>query len=299
MGTAAFALPVLAAVLDAGHVVACVYTQPPRAAGRGLRPRASPVQDAAERHGLPVRSPSSLKDPSEQAAFGAIGADAAVVAAYGLLLPPPVLEAPRLGCLNVHPSLLPRWRGAAPVARTIEAGDALTGVTIMLMDAGLDTGPVLLQREVPVPARARTGPFEADLAALGGRLMVAALAGLDEGSLVPQPQAAAGITYAPKLGRAEGLIDWRLPAAALEQRIRAFDPWPGSHATVGAVGLKVLDALVTDGDGAPGTLLDDRFTVACGSGALRLDRVRRAGRAATSGPDFLRGARLAVGTVLG
>jgi methionyl-tRNA formyltransferase len=299
MGTAPFAVPSLEAVLAAGHAVACVYTQPPRAGGRGMRAMPSAVQVAAERNGLPVRTPASLRDPPEQAAFAALRADAAVVAAYGLILPRPILVAPRLGCLNVHPSLLPRWRGAAPVARTIEAGDAETGVSIMAMDEGLDTGPILMRRTVPVPPDARTPTLEAELATLGAELLAMTLDGLAAGTLVAEAQGPVGATYARKLTRAEGRIDWREPAATIERRVRAFDPWPGCHTEAAGRSLKVLEAEIVEGDGPPGTLLDGRFTVACGVGALRLARVQRPGRGATDGEAFLRGARLKPGAVLG
>lgn len=299
MGTAAFAVPTLDAIVAAGHAVPFVYTQPPRAAGRGLAPRPSPMHAAASRHGLAVRTPATLKDMAVQAEFAAVDADAAVVAAYGLLLPRPILEATRLGCLNVHPSLLPRWRGAAPVARAIEAGDATTGVMIMAMTEGLDSGPILAGEEAPVPPDATTASLEPELALRGARLLVATLDALARGEAKPRPQPSDGVTYARKLTREEGRVDWNDPADLIERRVRAFQPWPGCHCAVGGATVKILRASLAEGTGPPGTVLEGGFVVACGRGALRLDLVQREGRAATEGAAFLRGARLAPGTRLG
>jgi len=299
MGTAAFAVPSLEAVLAAGHRVCAVYSQPPRRHGRGMKEARAPLHEAALRHGLDVRTPASLRDADVQAAFAAHAPDAAVVVAYGLILPRAILALPRLGCLNVHPSVLPRWRGAAPVARAIEAGDAETGVAIMLMNEGLDNGPVLASERLPMPPDATTPTLEADLARRGARLLVAALDALATGRARPRPQAADGVSYARKLGRDEDRIDWREPATAIERRVRAFQPWPGAVFRLGDDWIKVLEAKLAEGAGAPGTLLDDRLTVACGTGALRLVRVQRAGRPATDGAAFLRGARLVPGAVLG
>ncbi len=295
MGTAAFAVPSLEAVLGAGHRVAAAYSQPPRPAGRGMAARPTPLAQAAMDRGLGVLTPESLDDPAELETLARLAPDAIVVVAYGLILPKSVLAVPRLGCLNVHPSLLPRWRGAAPVARAIEAGDAETGVTIMLMDEGLDSGPILSAERVPVPADATTPSLEADLAGRGARLLALALDGLAAGTLVPRPQPEQGASYARKLKRAEARLDWSQPADVLERRVRAFQPWPGAHAVLGGLMIKVLVAEVATGAAAPGTLLDDGLTVACGTGALRLVRVQRPGRPATDGAAFLRGARLRPG----
>ena len=300
MGTPDFAVPALAALLEAGHEVACVYTQPPRPAGRGYAERAAPVQVFAEARGIPVRFPRSLRDPQAQAEFAALKPDAAVVAAYGLILPQPVLDAPRLGCVNLHASLLPRWRGAAPIQRAILAGDRESGVTVMQMDAGLDTGPMLLQERVPITEETTAGALHDTLARLGAKLIVPALAGLADGTLKPVPQPAEGVTYAPKLTREEGRLDWRRPAAELARRVRAFNPWPGTWCTHMGETLKVLAAeAVPDGAGAPpGTVLDERLAIACGEGALRLLTVQRPGRAALDAAAFLRGYLLPPGTRL-
>jgi len=307
MGTPDFAAPVLIALAEAGHEIACVYSQPPRPAGRGQKPRVSPVQALAEARGWPIRTPRSLKEPAERAAFADLGLDAAVVVAYGLLLPAPILAAPRLGCLNVHASLLPRWRGAAPIQRAILAGDEETGITIMQMDEGLDTGPMLLQERLPIGEATTAADLHDALAKLGAEMIVRALDGLARGALEAQPQPEAGVTYAAKLERDEGRLDWRLPAEALARRVRAFAPWPGAFtelpgAKKQAERLKVLaaEALIVEGQepAPPGTLLADGLTVACGEGALRLLQVQRAGKAAMTASAFLRGRPLAPGTRL-
>jgi methionyl-tRNA formyltransferase len=299
MGTPDFAVPSLAALLAAGHDVAAVYCQPPRPAGRGQRPVASPVQQAAEAAGIPVRTPERL-DAAAAGAFAALRLDAAVVAAYGLLLPKAVLAAPRLGCLNVHASLLPRWRGAAPIQRAILAGDTDTGITIMQMDEGLDTGPMLLKERLPIAPDATAATLHDALAALGARLIISALDGLASGRLVGEAQPATGVTYAKKLRRAEGALDWRRPAAALERQVRAFDPWPGAWFTHDGERIKVLAAAIADApaSAAPGSVLDAALTVASGAGALRLLRLQRAGRAPQPAEAFLRGYPVAAGTQL-
>ena len=298
MGTPDFAVPIMRALIAAGHQVIAVYTQPPRPAGRGHREQPSPVQRAAEAAGIPVHAPARL-DAAEQEKFRALGLDAAVVAAYGLILPRQVLEAPRLGCLNVHASLLPRWRGAAPIQRAILAGDQETGVTIMQMDAGLDTGPVLLSESVPLGPETTATSLHDQLAALGARLIVRALAGRADGTLASRPQPAEGVTYAKKLGRDEGRLDWSKPAAELERAVRALNPAPGVWFERAGERIKVLAASLADpADAPPGTVLHDALAIACGTGALRLTRLQRAGRAAVDAEAFLRGYALPPGTRL-
>ena len=301
MGTPEFAVPVLDALLDAGHEVVRVYTRPPARAGRGRGARPSPVQRRAERSGIEVRHPERLRGPEAGAEMASAGADAAVVAAYGDVLPPPVLDAPRLGCLNVHASLLPRWRGAAPVERAILAGDATTGVTIIRMDEGLDTGPVLAQARLDVAPDADAGALRGRLAALGADLLARALEDLAAGRAVPRPQPERGATWARKIDRAETRIDWRLPAPALDRLVRAFSPSPGAWFEAGGERVRALSAHVAAPDGAgarPGTVLDDRAAIACGAGILRLDRLQRAGRAPLAAAEFLRGFPLGPGGVL-
>ena len=302
MGTPDFAVPALRALLGAGHDIVAVYSQPPRPAGRGQGVRPSPVQMAAEAAGLPVRTPTRLRaNAEEHETFAAMNLDAAVVVAYGLILPPAMLHAPRRGCLNIHASLLPRWRGAAPIQAAILAGDAETGVTIMRMDAGLDTGPMILSAAVPITAQTTASSLHDTLAALGARLIGRALAeGPPE---IPQP--AVGATYAAKLERAHGRLDFSRDATALDRQIRALNPWPGTFCQFGEVVLKVQAAVPVDGvGGPPGTVLDDALTVACGPdahgkpSALRLTRVQAPGRAAMNAAAFLRGHKLPAGTVL-
>ena len=300
MGTPEFAATILAALTGAGHNLCAVYTQPPRPAGRGHRLHPSPVHELAARHGIPVRTPATLRDPAAQAEFAAIPAVAVVVAAYGLILPALVLRAPRLGCFNVHASLLPRWRGAAPIPRAILAGDPESGVTIMQMDEGLDTGPILLQEAVPIGSETTSGALSAQLAARGAALMLTTLDAAARGALAPRPQPAEGVTYAAKLRREEARLDWRRPAEFLERQVRAFDPWPGAWFEGREERLRVLagEALSDGGPAPPGTVLDEHLTIACGEGALRPLRVQRAGRAALDAADFLRGFALPPGTVL-
>ena len=291
MGSPDFAVPTLAALLDAGHQIACVYSQPPRPAGRGQRQRKAPVHAFAETRGLAVRTPAKLKDPAEHLAFAALGADAAVVAAYGLILPVPILQAPVLGCINVHASLLPRWRGAAPIQRAILAGDDETGVTIMQVVEEVDAGPILLAETVPIGRHASAAELHDQLSALGASLMVEALEEYAAGRLIPTPQPADGITYAAKLKPEDGRLDWRRPTAELERQVRALAPSPGAWFEHAGQRIKVLEAEMAEGSpGAdPGTLLDHRLTVACGTGALRLTTVQRSGKAAMAGMAFLRG----------
>ena len=287
MGTPDFSVPVLDALIAAGHEVAAVYCQPPRPAGRGKKDRPSPVQARAEALGWAVRHPVSLKSTEEQIAFAMLNADIAVVVAYGLILPQAVLDAPARGCLNIHASLLPRWRGAAPIQRAIMAGDAETGVCIMQMEAGLDTGPVLLREALAIGSDDTAATLHDRLSALGARLIVTALERLD--TLTPEPQPEAGVTYAAKIDKAEARVDWTRPAAEVDRLIRGLSPFPGAWCEIGGERVKLLESRVTEGQGAPGTVLDDRLTVACGTGAVRLTRLQRAGKAAQDGETFLRG----------
>ncbi len=289
MGTPDFAVPVLEALLQAGHELACVYCQPPKPTGRGHRVQPSPVQRLAEQHGLPVRTPSTLRPAETQAEFASWGADAAVVAAYGLILPAAILAAPRLGCLNVHASLLPRWRGAAPIQRALLAGDSETGITIMQVDRGLDTGAMLLREAIAITPESTAETLHDGLAALGARLILTALNGVAAGTVTATPQPAEGVTYAAKLERDEGRLDWTLPARDLERRVRALNPWPGVWFEAAGERIKVLAAQAVPGTGSPGALLGDGLILACGDGALRLDRVQRAGRGVVDGEAFLRG----------
>lgn len=298
MGTPDFSVPVLGALIDAGHDVSAVYSQPPRPAGRGQKERLSPVHAAAVEAGIEVRTPKSLKDAEAQAAFAALDLDVAVVAAYGLLLPKAILDAPRLGCVNVHASLLPRWRGAAPIQRSILAGDTESGVTIMQMDVGLDTGDMLLAEAVPI-TRETTGESLHDaLSDLGAVLILKALEGLRDGTITPVPQPDDGVTLAPKIGRDEGRLDWSKPAVELERAVRAFTPWPGAWFTHNGERIKVLAAEVTEGAGDPGTVTNE-LTITCGEQALRLTRVQRAGKGSMAAADFLRGYDIPAGTRLG
>ncbi|MCW3836719.1 methionyl-tRNA formyltransferase [Sphingomonas canadensis] len=295
MGTPEFAVPALEALAAAGHDVVAAYSQPPRPGGRrGKALTPSPVHARAEALGIPVRTPVSLKGADEQAAFAALGADVAVVAAYGLILPRPVLEAPRLGCLNIHGSLLPRWRGAAPVQRAILAGDAETGVGIMQMEAGLDTGPVRLQGRTPIDGKT-AGELTAELAAMGARLMVQVLGDISAHPAVPQPQD--GVTYAAKIDKAETRLDFTQTAEEVERQVRAFNP-PGAYFECAGERVRVLAAEIADGGGEPGTVIDDRITVACGRGAIRPLRVQRAGRGAMTAEELLRGFPIPPGTQL-
>jgi methionyl-tRNA formyltransferase len=304
MGTPAFAATILAALVEAGHRILAVYTQPPRPAGRGHRPQLSPVQLLAVQNGLAVRSPVSLRTPEAQAAFTELGADAAVVAAYGLILPHPILIAPRVGCLNVHASLLPRWRGAAPIQRGLLAGDTETGITIMQMDEGLDTGPILLQQAVPITSGTTAAGLSAELAVLGSRLILEALGGIADGTVVPRPQPREGVTYARKISREDGRLDWRSPAQTLERQVRALEPWPGVYFESPGRGagerIRVLSAIALPGKFSitPGTVLDDDLLIACGEGAFRPLRLQRPGRSPLETAAFLRGFPIAAGTVL-
>lgn len=295
MGSPDFAVPTLYALIAAKHEVAAVYTQPPRPAGRGKGVQPTPVQRAAEPWGIPVHSPTSLKGIAEQEEFGALGADVAVVAAYGLILPRPILDAPRLGCLNVHASLLPRWRGAAPIQRAILAGDAVTGVTIMQMEAGLDTGPMLAAQEVAVD-RKNAGQLTDELARIGAQLMVQVLSSFDSYPHVTQPDE--GVTYAAKVRKEEARIDWSRPSAEIERQVRAFAPSPGAWFEANGERIKLLAAEIGEGGGRAGEVLDDRLAIATGEGIIRPMLVQRAGRAPMNADELLRGFAIAKGTSL-
>ncbi len=299
MGSPEFAVPALHALHNAGHVIVAVYAQPPRRAGRGQALTPCPVHAAAAAMGLPVITPERLRaDPVAQAAFAALDLDVAVVAAYGQILPQTMLEAPRRGCLNIHASLLPRWRGAAPIQAAIMAGDAETGVTIMQMEAGLDTGPMLARSAVPIPADTTAGALLPVLAELGARLLLSVLA--DPPAPVSQPD---GATYAPKLTRADGRLDFSRDAVVLDRQIRGLQPWPGAWTVLAGEVVKVLHARPEpgpdEGNGSPGRVLDDAGLIACGTGALRLLRLQRAGRPAMAAPDFLRGLPIPAGSHAG
>lgn len=295
MGTPDFAVPPLRALHKAGHEIACVYTQPPRAAGRGKQLRPTAVQVAAEALGLMVRCPASLKNADAQAEFAALNADVAVVAAYGLILPRAVLDAPARGCLNIHASLLPRWRGAAPIHRAVMAGDPETGVTIMQMEAGLDTGPMLHRLSVPV-AHKTTGQLTEELALLGAEATVAVLADLP--AFAPEMQDDAAAIYAPKIDKAESRIDWSQPAEIIERTVRGLAPFPGAWFELEGERVKLLLSEFAATNGASGTVVDADFTIACGSGALRPLRLQRAGKPAMTREEFLRGRPVAAGSVL-
>ena len=301
MGTPAFAVPTLDALCASGHTITAVYTQPPRAAERGRKVRPTPVAVRAEAAGIQVMTPASLKPADAQTAFAALDADLAVTVAYGLILPPAVLAAPRMGCINAHASLLPRWRGAAPIQRAIMAGDRETGVTIMRMDQGLDTGPILMAERVPIGPEATGGTLHDTLAALSARLVVEALAALAAGTLAETPQPGEGATYAAKLEKHEAAIDWRAPASHIERRVRALAPRPGAWLSHDGERIKVLAAerVAGETDALPGTVIDDALAVACGDGAaLRPTRLQRAGKAVMDRDAFLRGRPIAAGTRL-
>ncbi len=298
LGTPAFALPTLTAIIDAGHDVAAVYTRAPKPAGRrGLTLTPSPVQALAEARGVPVRTPRTLRDPEEQAAFAALDLDVAVVVGYGLILPQPILSAPRAGCLNLHPSILPRWRGAAPIQRAIEAGDSETGVCLMQMEAGLDTGPVLMSQRSPIGDNETGGQLHDRLAALGAQVLADGLGLLRAGIRpVPQPQPDAGVTYAHKLDKAQARLDWQQPAAQLALRVRAFNPWPITEAVLAGERVRIHGAVALELAHAqpPGTVLaasKQGIDIACGQGALRLRVLQREGGKAITAADYLNARR--------
>lgn len=286
MGTPGFSVPVLDGLVAAGHEIVAVYTQPPRPAGRGQKKRASPVQQCAERYGLEVRSPISLRDPAEQQSLAELKADVAVVVAYGLILPRAVLAIPSRGCLNVHASLLPRWRGAAPIHRAIMEGDASTGVSIMQMDEGLDTGPVLVCEELEILPSETTGQLHDRLSVLGAELMVSVLEELDVFRPVPQPNT--GVTYAKKISKSEAQIDWGLPAAQIDRVIRGLSPFPGAWCEINGERVKLLASRLADGVGDSGRVLSG-MKIACGRGAIEITVAQRPGKKAMSAVDFLKG----------
>ncbi|MDW3183228.1 MULTISPECIES: methionyl-tRNA formyltransferase [unclassified Roseobacter] len=296
MGTPEFSVPVLDALVAAGHEIACVYAQPPRPSGRGKKERPGPVHKRALELGLPVLTPVSLKDEDAQDVFRAFHADVAVVVAYGLILPQAILDMPKLGCLNIHASLLPRWRGAAPIHRAIMSGDAETGVCIMQMEAGLDTGPVLLRDATKIGEEETTATLHDRLSAMGAALVVDALAQI--GQLVPQPQTETGVTYADKIDKSEARVDWHQPAEHVDRLIRGLSPFPGAWIMDGDTRIKLLGARLAEGQGAPGTVLLDPLRVVCQDGAVELTRLQRAGKAVQDAQDFLHGWPMAAGKQL-
>jgi methionyl-tRNA formyltransferase len=303
MGTPDFAVPTLSEIVSSGHEVVAVYTRAPKPAGRGQAERKSPVHLAAEGFGIPVFTPKSLKGAEEQGIFALHDADVAVVVAYGLLLPKPILEAPRLGCLNLHGSLLPRWRGAAPMQRAIMAGDTRTGVMVMQIGEGLDTGPVALVDEMPIGPDMTAGELHDRMMRVGADLMDRALAALERGSLTFTPQSEDGVTYAKKLEKSEARIDWSRPAAEVHNLIRGLSPFPGAWFELELQGkpvrIKALRSTLAEGQGTPGTVLDNALTIACGSGAVRLTLVQREGKGAMDAATFLRGTGSLAGRVVG
>ena len=298
MGTPDFAVPTLVEIVGRGHEVVAVYTRAPKPAGRGMEMQVTPVEREARRLRIPVLTPKTLRTDDALATFRAHEADAAVVVAYGLILPVSILEAVPLGCFNGHASLLPRWRGAAPINRAIMAGDATSGVCVMKMEEGLDTGPVALREAIPIAPDMTAGELHDALAALGARLMPVALAALERGTLQLSPQSADGVTYAAKIDKGETRIDWTRPAKAVHDHCRALSPFPGAWFELDKTRVKVLRTTKGEGSGAPGTVLDGKLTIACGSGSVRMTQVQRAGRQPMTAEEFLRGNAVAPGTVL-
>ncbi|MGQ0532640.1 MAG: methionyl-tRNA formyltransferase [Caulobacteraceae bacterium] len=298
MGSPAFALLSLEALIGAGHEVACVYSQPPRPAGRGKQERPTPVHAFAAAHGVDVRTPKSLKKAEEQAAFAALNLDIALVVAYGLILPKPVLDAPKRGAFNLHASLLPRWRGAAPIQRAIMAGDRVTGVQVMRMDEGLDTGPILASAETPIEVDDNSSTLHDRLAAMGARLIRDTLEKLERGEARETPQSSEGITYAHKITPAETRIDWTRTAREVDFMIRGLSPSPGAWFELDGARMKALHSRLAQGGGAPGEILDDNLLIACGEGAVRLLSVQREGRGALASEAFLRGQPVSPGARL-
>lgn len=299
MGSPTFALPALEALLTAGHEIACVYSQPARPAGRGKQERPTPVAALAMERGLPVRTPKNLRSAEEQAAFAALNLDAAIVVAYGLILPKPILDAPRLGAFNLHASLLPRWRGAAPIQRAIMAGDEITGVQVMRMEEGLDTGPIIASVETPITPEDNSATLHDRLARMGAVLLADALAKIERGQAQETPQSADGVTYAQKITPTETRIDWTRPAREVDCKIRGLAPAPGAWFELKGARMKALHARFEAGMGRPGEVLDDALLVGCGEGAVRLLKVQREGRAPLDAAAFLRGTPLLPGALLG
>jgi len=299
MGTPDFAATILKRILKDGHEVACVYSQPPRPAGRGKKPRPSPVHELADKELLTVRVPKSLKSDEAQQAFEDLAVDAAVVVAYGLILPGRIIHGTQLGCYNVHASLLPRWRGAAPIQRAIMAGDAETGISIMHMDEGLDTGPVVYEKPVPITSADTAGALHDRLASAGASAMSHVLKKLGGGPLEEVPQPEDGVTYANKIDKVEAEINWSRPAFEVANHIRGLSPFPGAWSLVKGERLKILNAVADQGEGAPGAVLDTDLRIACGDGAIRVLEAQRAGKAAQTVETLLRGFKIEPGTVLG
>jgi methionyl-tRNA formyltransferase len=299
MGTPDFAVPTLVELAARGHEIAAVYTRAPKPAGRGMDVQRTPVEQEARRLALPVHTPRTLKDENAQVAFRALNVDAAAVVAYGLILPKSVLEAPRLGCFNIHASLLPRWRGAAPINRAIMAGDTESGVTIMKMNEGLDTGAIAMADPMPIGPDMTAGDLHDALSRLGADLMLRALAAAERGSLTLTPQPDEGVTYAEKISKNETRIDWSKPWRQVHDHIRGLSPFPGAWFEVDGVRIKTLRSTKGEGSGAAGTVLDDKLTIACGVGAVRLSQVQRAGKQPMSADEFLRGTPIKRGMVLG
>jgi methionyl-tRNA formyltransferase len=298
MGTPDFAVPTLIEIVGRGHEVVAVYTRAPKPAGRGMDLQVTPVEREARRFGISVFTPKTLRTDEALAEFRAHGADAAVVVAYGLILPKPVLEAVPLGCFNLHASLLPRWRGAAPINRAIMAGDAESGVMVMRMEEGLDTGPIAMAERVAIGADMTAGELHDSLAAVGARMMPVALSALERGTLQLTPQPAEGVTYAAKIDKGETRIDWTKPWREVHAHCRGLSPFPGAWFEFDKTRIKVLRTTKGEGSGAPGTVLDDRLTIACGDGAVRLVDIQRAGKQPMKAEDFLRGTKVAPGTLL-
>ncbi len=299
MGTPDFAVPTLVELVGRGHEVAAVYTRAPKPAGRGMELQPTPIEREARRFGIPVHTPTTLRTAEAEAQFRTHAADAAVVVAYGLILPKPILEAPRLGCFNLHASALPRWRGAAPINRAVMAGDAETAVVVMRMEEGLDTGPVAMAERVAIGPDMTAGDLHDRLAPLGADLMGRALAALEKDALVLTPQPSEGVTYAAKIDKAETRIDWRKPWKEVHDHARGLSPFPGAWCEIAGARVKVLSTMKGNGAGVPGTVLDDRLTVACGDGAIRIVSLQPGGKRPMTADEYLRGARLAPGTVLG
>jgi len=300
MGTPDFSVPVLERLIAAGNDVLCVYSQPPRPSGRGQKERPTPVHSCALSHGIEVRTPVSFKPEQVQAAFADLRADAAIVVAYGLILPEAALQAPRLGCINIHASLLPRWRGAAPIQRAIQAGDETSGVTIMQMDAGLDTGDMLATAETDLEAETTASSLHDELSLMGADLIVPTLNDLAAGRIRPTPQPEAGVTYASKLEKSEGLIDWSRTAEDIDRLVRAFTPWPGVWFEYLGERIKVFSVTPVElkTDQAAGTVLDDKLTVACGEGAVQILELQRPGKKRAYAEEVLRGFKIEPGTRL-